>query len=154
MKRKYLEHQTLGQWVIRSSEPAYYIEGCRIFDFFSQTNHQENEYISYIREAKSFLSYILLWKNVPAIFFRFHNFCPPANLQQWAVLDFIVSFLIRFFYFHWLPLPPTKLELSIWDALHWSQKFMLLNSVFFVANTPSLNIFAIKAVLSVRKHLI
>ena len=61
---------------------------------------------------------------------------PTRNLQQWAVLDFIVSFLIRFFYFHWLPLPPTKLELSIWDALHWSQKFMMLNLVFFTANTP------------------
>ena len=30
-KKKYLEHQTLGQQVICPSEPAYYIVDCRIF---------------------------------------------------------------------------------------------------------------------------
>ena len=29
-KKKYLEHQKLGQWVVCSSNPAYYTEDCQI----------------------------------------------------------------------------------------------------------------------------
>ena len=35
----YLDHQTLGWWVVRPNDPAYYIEDCRIFGRVSTLAH-------------------------------------------------------------------------------------------------------------------
>ena len=32
MKKKYMEHHTLGRWVVWPIDPAYYIEDCRILN--------------------------------------------------------------------------------------------------------------------------
>ena len=40
MKKKWwLEHQTLGQWVVRPINPAYYIEDCRILGHLLSFRH-------------------------------------------------------------------------------------------------------------------
>ena len=34
-----MEHQTLGRWVVRPIDPAYYIEDCGIFVYFYMSSH-------------------------------------------------------------------------------------------------------------------
>ena len=37
-EKKYLEHQMLGRWVVRPSDPEYHIEDCRILEILVHIN--------------------------------------------------------------------------------------------------------------------